>query len=132
MNVKYALCALLFIGGAVPVLSKPPVWPQLGVETQIVFPNYGAIQNFEADDDDGLWIEDSRRRWYYAKLFGPCHGLNFAHGIGFDTRGSPRFDKFSSILVNGQDCKLESLVTAEKPLSRKERRRLAKEAKAAR
>lgn len=105
-------------------------WPELGVEASIVFPNHGAIRNFEADGDRGIWIEDQRRRWYYGEFMGSCIGLNFANAIGFDTGGLSRFDKFSKIIVRDDVCTLSSFVTAEKPLSRKERKRLAKEAKA--
>lgn len=118
---------LLIIAAATlvaPLHAKKPVpyvWPELGVEAKIVFPNYGAIRNFEADGNDGIWFEDRQRRWYYAELFGPCHDLDFANAIGFDTGGTPQFDKFSSIIVRGQKCQLMSLLTAEKPLPRKER-----------
>jgi Family of unknown function (DUF6491) len=112
------------------VVAKPTVhvWPELGVDAAIVFPNYGAIRNFEADGNDGIWIEDQQRRWYYGEIMGGCQGLNFATGIGFDAGGSSRFDKFSKIIVDGDTCQLSSFVTSEKPLSRKERKRLAKEA----
>jgi Family of unknown function (DUF6491) len=111
-------------------VAKPVVhvWPELGVDASIVFPNYGAIRNFEADGNDGIWIEDQQRRWYYGEILGGCQGLNFANAIGFDAGGSSRFDKFSKIIVDGDTCHLSSFVTAEKPLSRKERKRLAKEA----
>lgn len=102
-------------------------WPELGVEASIVFPDR-TIRNFEADGDDGIWIEDQQRRWYYGSFIGSCQDLNFAHGIAFDTQGLSRFDKFSRIIVREDVCQLNSLVTAEKPLSRKERKRLAKEA----
>jgi hypothetical protein len=116
---------------AAPVHAKKPtphVWPQLGVETSIIFPNYGAIRNFEADGNDGIWLEDRQRRWYYAEIIGGCQDLNFAQAIGFDTRGAPTFDKFSSIIVRGDKCPLVSLVTAEKPLPRKERAKIRKAA----
>lgn len=115
---------------ASPAFAKPAVhvWPELGVDASIVFPNYGAIRNFEADGNDGIWIEDQQRRWYYGEILGGCQGLNFATGIGFDAGGSARFDKFSRIIVDGDTCQLSSFVTSEKPLSRKERKRLAKEA----
>jgi hypothetical protein len=113
-------------------LAKPaPVWPQLGVEASIPFPNFGAIRNFEADSDVGIWIEDQQHRWYYGKFLGPCQGIQFARGIGFDTRGSSRFDKFSKIVVGGDLCMFESFVTAEKPLPRKEREKLRKQQAAA-
>ena len=118
---------------ASPLQAKqtPHVWPELGVEAEIAFPNYGAIRNFEADGNDGIWLEDRQRRWYYARLAGGCQELNFARGIGFDTRGSPRFDRFSSIIVRGDKCPVLSLVTADKPLPRKERLRLRNEVREA-
>lgn len=110
--------------------SQPHVWPELGVEASIVFPNYGAIRNYEADGDKGIWIEDQHRRWYYGSFIGQCQGLNFSNSIGFDTGGLSHFDKFSTIFTRDDRCQLSSLVTSERPLSRKERKRLAKEAKA--
>ncbi len=114
---------------AAPTQAKKPadhVWPELGVEARIVFPNQGAIRNFEADGNDGIWLEDRQRRWYYADFIGGCQELNFAQAIGFDTRGSPSFDKFSTIIVRGERCPIASLVTANKPLPRKERQRIRK------
>lgn len=122
-------CAVLTL----PVQAAKPmphVWPELGVETQIVFASR-EIRNFEADGQDGVWLEDRQRRWYYADLQGDCQGLNFVQGIGFDTNGSSNFDKFSSIVVEGWHCPVTSLVTAEKPLPRREREKLRKAAIAA-
>ena len=123
---------LIGLLAASAALAKPaPAWPQLGVEASIPFPNFGAIRNYEADNDDGIWIEDQQRRWYYGKFMGPCQGVQFAQEIGFDTRGSAQFDKFSKILVRGDVCMFESFVTAEKPLPRKEREKLRKAREAA-
>lgn len=128
--MKNAISILLAAAAAaVPVQAKKPadhVWPELGVEARIVFPNQGAIRSFEADGNDGMWLEDRQRRWYYADVIGACRDLNFAQAIGFDTRGSTTLDKFSSIIVRGERCPLASLVTANKPLPRKERQRIHK------
>jgi hypothetical protein len=124
---------ILALAAASPVLAgKAPlhVWPQLGVDASIAFPNYGAIRNFEADGDKGIWVEDQQRRWYYGEFLGSCQGLNFSQAIGFDTGGLSRFDKFSKIITREDVCQLNRFVTAEKPLSRKERKRIANEAKA--
>jgi Family of unknown function (DUF6491) len=123
-----AAIALSAPAGAKPKTAH--VWPELGVDASIAFPNYGAIRNYEADGDDGIWIEDQQRRWYYGDFIGQCQGLDFSNAIGFDTGGASRFDKFSKIITREDRCQLNSLVTSEKPLSRKERKRLAKEAKA--
>ncbi len=129
---KATLLALSCAAFVSPLQAKKPtpyVWPEVGVETQIVFANRGEIQNFEADGQDGVWLEDRKRRWFYADLQGGgCQGLNFAQAIGYDTNGSSNFDKFSSIVVDGWECPVSSLVTAEKPLPRKEREKLRKSA----
>jgi hypothetical protein len=132
MNYATIIAALGLSLSASAAHAKPKVhvWPELGVESSITFPNYGAIRNFEADGDKGIWIEDQQRRWYYGEFLGRCQGLNFAQAIGFDTGGLSRFDKFSKIIVRDDVCQLNSFVTAEKPLPRKERKRLAKEAAA--
>jgi Family of unknown function (DUF6491) len=130
--MKYATLMILAAATlSTPIQAKKPtsrVWPELGVEAKIVFPNYGAIRNFEADGNDGIWLEDRQRRWYYGELIGYCPDLNFANAIGFHTHGASVFDKFSTIIVRGDRCSLISLVTAEKPLPRKERLKLRKAA----
>jgi hypothetical protein len=131
--MKYAtiIAALALSLPHMATLAKPKVhvWPELGIEASIVFPDR-TIRNFEADGNNGIWIEDHRRRWYYGSFLGPCQGLNFSQAIGFDTGGLSRFDKFGKIVTHDDICQLNSLVTSEKPLPRKERMRLAKEATA--
>lgn len=123
--MKHAtLLILAAVTLAAPLQAKKPaphMWPELGVETRIMFPHHSAIRNFETDGNDGIWLEDRQRRWYFAELLGGCNDLDFANAIGFDTGGVSYFDKFSSIIVRGQKCQLVSLLTAEKPLPRKER-----------
>lgn len=111
-----------------PLLAaKPTDWSEYGKEAQIAFANSGGIRNFEANGDRGLWIEDRQRRWYYARIIGPCQNLGFAQGLAFDTRGSSALDKFGGVIVRGEYCQFDSLITAEKPLSRKERLKIRKE-----
>jgi len=128
--MKIAISILLAaVAVAAPAQVKRPadhVWPEVGVEARIVFPNEGAIRNFEADGNDGIWLEDRQRRWYYADFIGGCQELNFAQAIGFDTRGASTFDQFSTIIVRGERCPIASLVTANKPLPRKERLKIRK------
>jgi hypothetical protein len=93
-------------------------------ETAIPFANQGGIRDWEADHDKGLWVQDVHRRWYYAKLMGPCIGLSFAHSIGFDTHPMGRFDRFSAIVVPGSGrCTVQSLTASDPPKPEKERAR---------
>ena len=84
-----------------------------------------------ADGEDGVWLEDIRHRWYYAKFIGGCKGLTYTMGIGYDTRGSNRLDRSGAIVVEGQECLIETFVTADKPLPKRERLKLRKAQKAA-
>ncbi|MBP6580065.1 MAG: hypothetical protein KA199_00885 [Sphingorhabdus sp.] len=106
-----------------------PAWPEYGVEASIPFADSGGIRDFETNEDRGIWIEDRQRRWYYASFIGSCPRLDHAMAIGFDTRGSTNFDKFGAVVTGDDRCAIASLVTAEKPLPRKERLKLRKAAR---
>lgn len=110
--------------------AKPAAWDEFGVEASIAFPNNGGIRNFETNEERGLWIEDRQRRWYYARIMGACHDLRNAQAIAFETRGSSSLDRFGAIRVGRERCQLESLITAEKPLPRRERLKMRKEVRA--
>lgn len=125
------LIALLLAASPMTLAAEEPAPREVGQEADISFPALGGIRNFRADTDRGVWLEDRQRNWYYASFIGTCPEIRFAHGIGIDTRGSARFDRFSKILVDGNVCAIATLVTADKPLSEREQRRLRKEAEAA-
>jgi hypothetical protein len=89
--------------------STPP-------QASIPFVQYNGIRDWKADHTRGLWIQDSRRDWYYAKLMGPCFGLDFATRIAFDARPGGTFDRFSSIIVPREGrCIVQSIVASEPP-----------------
>ena len=127
-SLTNVISALALLGAAAHLSAKrePFHWPELGVETSIALASRGMILNFEADGEDGVWLEDTRHRWYYAKFTGGCQGLTYAMGIGYDTRGSNRLDRSGAIVVEGQQCLIETFVTADKPLPKKERLKLRK------
>jgi hypothetical protein len=120
MNIR-SLCASIGFaalsataGVGVAAASSSPA-----AAVSIPFANHGGIRNWEADRDRGLWVQDSRRNWYYAKLMGPCIGLDFALSIGFDTRPMGSFDRFSSIVVPREGrCLIQSFVPSEGPPTR--------------
>jgi hypothetical protein len=88
----------------------------------IPFANHGGIRDWKADRDQGVWIQDVHRQWYYAKLMAPCTGLNFAQAIGFDTHPLGRFDQFSAIVVPGPAggrCTVQSFTVSGAPPSGK-------------
>jgi len=93
-------------------------------EASIPFVNHRNIRDWQADKDQGLWIQDERRNWYYAKLLGPCFNLDWALSVGFETGGgSGTLDRFSSVVVPDQGfsrgsrerCQFTSLTRSDAP-----------------
>ena len=114
------LAAVSLAGTAVPAAARQqsPTWPadKLGKETSIPFIGTIGLYNFEADGDRGVWLQDQQRRWYYARVLGPCTGLPFAARIGVDTRfGGSQLDRTGTLLVDRQRCPINSLVASNGP-----------------
>ena len=84
-------------------------------ETSIPFVDMGGIRDWQAIDDTSLYVQDSRRSWYLAKLLAPCTDLTFATTIGFETKGVNRLDRFGAVVVNGQRCALSSFIASGPP-----------------
>ncbi len=49
---------------------------------------HSSILDWQANGTTGLWIEDAHKQWYYAEMFAPCIGLDFAVGVGFRNKGA--------------------------------------------
>lgn len=96
---------------AAPAAAAP------AVQASIPFVDHRNLLDWQADGREGLWIQDQRRNWYYARLLGPCIGLDWAITIGFAPGGgSGQLDKFSSIIVPDEGrCQITSLTRSEAP-----------------
>lgn len=92
-------------------------------QASIPFVNHNGIRDWRATDSQTLYVQDSRRQWYRASLFGPCFDLPFAQTIGFETRGADTFDRFSSIRVRGERCAINSLERSDPPPPKVKRKR---------
>ena len=108
--------AAALVAGLSGLSSTPAIAaPAMGKEASIPFVNSGSIRDFRVVDRDTLYVQDVHNTWYRAELMVNCTDLPFAETIGFDVRGTNRFDKFSSIRVRGQNCPLKSLVVSDPP-----------------
>jgi Family of unknown function (DUF6491) len=112
-----ALGATLNLSAGTPAAEgKPADTPLPAEQASIPFVDHHSIRDWQADGKDGLWVQDLRRNWYYAKLLGPCIGLDFALSIGFDTGPSNQFDKFSAIVVPREGrCQVTSFTRSDPP-----------------
>lgn len=104
------LGAAFLAGAAMPAAAefKP-------IEMSIPFVSHGGIRDWRAIDRDTLYVQDIHRNWYRAELMTNCFDLPYAEAIGFEARGTDRFDRFSSVIVRGQRCPLQSFVASGPP-----------------
>lgn len=120
--MKSALIApLLAIAAAGAAQAAPaPSAPAQAVaakpaEAAIPFANNRGIWDWRATDDHTLYVQDIHRDWYRASLFAPCTNLPFAQTVGFKTGPLDTFDRYSTLLVDGERCTLASVVKSDPP-----------------
>jgi len=89
-------------------------------QAAIHFADNGGIYDYKAVNDHMLYIQSRDRTWYRAELFGPCSGLQFATGIGFEPEPGGDFTKYGSVVVGGLKCKVQSLTQIEGAPPKKE------------
>lgn len=110
-----AASAFVMTGGVQGAEQAVQAEAAKAAETSIPFVDMGGIRDWQAIDDSALYVQDSRRNWYLAKLLAPCTDLTFATTIGFETKGVNRLDRFGAVVVNGQRCVLSSFVASGPP-----------------
>lgn len=108
---------ILALSGATLQAAEEGTNLERGPEASIPFVNFGSsIRDWHADGVNGLWVQDARKQWFYAKLIGPCHGLDFAIRVGFDTRAVDSLDRFATVVVPGEGrCSIQSFTKSEAP-----------------
>ena len=118
-----ALTAMAMASAALPALAQGDA-PARVPEASIPFVNSGSsIREWQADGEQGLWVRDARRQWYYARMLVPCEGLDFAVRVGFQTRGIDTLDRYANVIVPGYaSCPIQSFTKSEGPPERRDRK----------
>lgn len=91
-----------------------------GEEASLPFIQHDTIRDWQANGNDGIWVQDTRQQWYYASTLGPCIGLNTAWAVSFDARPNGTLDRYSHIILPGNlgRCSLQSFRRSDAPPSR--------------
>jgi Family of unknown function (DUF6491) len=84
-------------------------------EVSIPLASFGTIRDFRNDGEDVVYLRGTGRQWYKATLAGPCHNLPTALSIALDHRFSSSVDNTATLLVNGERCRIASLVRSDPP-----------------
>jgi hypothetical protein len=111
--IRSLLAVPLLMLGAGAIAQKAP--PPPGTPASIPFVDHDGIYDFQADGDHAVYLQDRGRKWYHATVMGPCLGLAFATRIGVKTSGSSSLDRFGSLIVDREECKIDDLVTSDPP-----------------
>lgn len=111
------LLAALAVAG--PACAAPPsAGPS--EEVRIPFAQFGAIRSFHSAGDEIVYLQGNHHLWYRATLNGPCMNLPHALRIGLDTRfNGDVLDNSSSLLVDGESCRIVSLIRSDPPPRRR-------------
>lgn len=112
------LPALLLTAGGAAAQADPktPAHPT-GEEASIPFITRGHVRTFTADADGrGVYIQNARRDWYYARFFARCTELPYAFAVGFKTFGaSSMLSRGDTIVAGREQCKIASIVKSGPP-----------------
>lgn len=104
---------LLALAGGAAFAQTPQ--RETGKPASIPFVDMRGIEDFQPDGDHAVYLQDRSRKWYHATIMGPCLGLSYATRIGVKTRGSSSLDKYGSLLVDREECRIDELVTSGPP-----------------
>ena len=105
---RYLALPLIALAACAAFAEKPK-------EARIPFANNGSISDWQPDGDRALWVRGIGSQWYHAELMNACYGLDSGTAIAFNANPTGEFDKFSSIIVRGQECPIQNLVESAPP-----------------
>lgn len=89
-----------------------------GPQVTIPFADHGGIRDWRAIDRNTLLVEGTGNRWYRVELFAPCFDLPFADRVGFKANVTGELDRFSTVIVRGQPCAVQSVTATAAPPKR--------------
>ena len=102
-----------------PAAAADPPEAAAEEEARIPFLHLGRMRTFRTVGDDTLYVRSRSREWYRIETMGWCRNLRWAHHIGVDTNGSLTFDRFSTLIVDGDRCAIRSVVRSGEPPRRR-------------
>ena len=84
-------------------------------QASIPFFSTATSPDWRADGDKGLWLRANMPQWFYVTLNGPCSRLAAATTLGFHSSPNDEFDRFSTIVAEGELCPVQSVVKSDAP-----------------
>jgi hypothetical protein len=112
-----ALAAALLTAAAAAAQTGPTPGPRSGERADIPFATHNGIRTFTPDRyGEGVYMQDNRRNWYYARFFSRCQNIDYSIGIGFKTfGGSSSLSRGDTIFAGHERCQIADLVRSGPP-----------------
>lgn len=118
MRRSLALAAIPVLLVSAGATAQTP-GPHSGEAAEIPFATHDGIRTFTADSDRmGVYLQDQRKNWYYARFNSPCADIDFDIRIGFKTfGGSSTLSNNDVIYAGHEECRIIQLVHSGPPPS---------------
>jgi hypothetical protein len=101
-----------------PALAAPPK----ATEAEIPFARKN-VWNWQADGEQGIWVQALDHQWYYGKFMTPCIDLPFRIGVGFRYGPQGELDKWGAVIVpHFPECIFTSFTHSDGPPNSKKRK----------
>jgi len=87
------------------MMQKPVAGKDLATKpAEIHFVDITGVKNWRAEGVNSMLIEGVNGQWYRVTFFSECFPLPWTERVAFVTNPDGKLDRFSSILVGGQQC----------------------------
>lgn len=109
------LPAVLLLGAGAAMAQDAP--PPGGKEVSIPFISHGNVRTFESTrSGDGVYIQNQRRDWYFARFYSRCNALPFAIRVGFKSfGGGGTLERGDTVIAEHERCRISSIVRSGPP-----------------
>jgi len=117
-SIRIVLTLMIVIGGwmCTPATAEDEKKPNKPAE--IHFADLGGIDEWRAEGINSMLIKGVNDKWYRATFFSECFPLPWSEKVAFVTNPDGTLNRFSSILVGGQQCYFKKFESIPEPESK--------------
>lgn len=116
LTAAMAGAALLAFGVAQAADEDAEAAKFVVLEQNASIPFADNISGFNVAEDGSVLIRTGPNQVYRAVIWASCaRDVRFENDIGIDHRGGSRVDRFSTLIIDGRRCPIESLDRIEPP-----------------
>jgi len=117
LTAAFAIAAISFGQGMLSAKAADASAPATAASIPFASRN---IFTWQADDENGIWIQTINRKWYYGTFMSRCDGLEFREGVHFKFAPGGELDRWGSIIIpHVPECFFKTFTVSDGPPSPK-------------